>query len=373
MARKGGLPRQVCALCALACVLVVARDARAQPATGLELAVEDDAQACVTEPSLRARIDRFLRVRQPIDVEIVVRPDARPVAFELRRGGASIAERRFRVLPEACASRLDALAIAIAVAVEQAVGPEHAEVDAAAVAAVEEGREEPVATSTPEEPTKPEAKKPEAKKPEAKKLETKKPEAKKAQDGEDENESGEEAQPPEPSGPPLKVRLALLAGGDLLLRALPETAIAGHLGAELRLGSIFAASLAALIAPSVSIEVGDGRAQSVLLGLRAAGCAGSSPTGLRLEGCAVVAGGGVWAKGAGELDATQSTTVGWLGVGPRLAVTYPAQGPFGVRLSGDLLGNLVRPGVRVAGSGGTQRAAAKLGGAGSLELWLALP
>src|SRR6185503_21004071 len=100
MAWTGELRGTACALGVLACVLGAATAAHAQGAAGLRLAVEDDAQACVTQPALRARIDRFLRVRRPIDVEIVVRPGEKPVVFELRRDGAFVAERRFDVLPE---------------------------------------------------------------------------------------------------------------------------------------------------------------------------------------------------------------------------------------------------------------------------------
>src|SRR5262245_60255654 len=91
------------------CALVVAT-AYAQ-APELRLRVEGDARGCVSEAALRARLGRYLRVHRPIQVEVVVRAGAEPVAFELQRAGAQDAVRTFEVLPRTCPERLDALAV----------------------------------------------------------------------------------------------------------------------------------------------------------------------------------------------------------------------------------------------------------------------
>lgn len=336
--------------------------ARAQrPA--LELSVNPDAQGCVDETALRAHLDRFLRVHRPIDVEVVVHAGATPVGFELRHDGAITAERRFDVLPTGCRARLDALALAIAVAVENAVGPERASLernaiesdatdsaasgpsvpDAAAVAAAEPAREaESAPAASPTPPAQPAA-------------------------------PAADASPATPSAP-RELTIAPFVGAGLLLEVLLEPAFALHAGSELRLGPLVSVSVAGLFAPGRDVDVGRGRASSSLLGGRALGCLGSEPRGLRFEGCAGAAAGAVFASGeeGDALEKPGNPTVGWLAGVLRAAASFPADGTLGARLAVDGHLNLVRPGLRVEGTAPVERVVEHVGLAASLELWFAL-
>ena len=336
--------------------------ARAQH-PGLEIVGVRDANGCVAETALRAHLDRYLRVHKPIDVEIVVRMGADPIGFDLRRDGAFVAQRRFEVLPAGCEARLDALAIAIAVAVEHAVGPEHASIDQSQlpVAGAEQpSSEQPDAATSQPEPAAVEA--------EAK------PDASEARSdsGQNAEDSSERDRPSEP----LALSVAAFAGGGVLIQVLPKPAPLLHLGAELRLGPVFAVSLAGLYAPEVEIRLAGGSVSSWLLGARALGCAGTSPEGLRLEGCAGAAGGAMSSSGEGvALQKRSEVTVGWLAGVLRVAASYPAAGRFGARLALDGQLNVVKPGVRIErpeSEDDAVRVAENVGLAASLELWLAL-
>jgi hypothetical protein len=344
--------------CAALVIAVLPSGAHAQR-TALTLSVARDPQGCVHEAALRAHLDRFLRVHGPIDVEVVVHADAKPVGFELRHGGAYTAERRFEVLPTGCPARLDALALAIAVAVENAVGPERASVqpsttavssdETAASASSPQGASEDAATEPPLE-ARPE---PPATEP---KPDTPVDEA-----------------APEPPSAPLAITFAPILGAGMLLETLLEPALAVHGGSEVRLGSLVSVSVAALFAPGVEVELGTAGASSSLLGGRALGCLGSAPRGLRLEGCAGAAGGAVFASGKGAtLEKRSEPTVGWVAAVLRAAVSVPAHEAIGVRLALDGHYNLVRPGLMVEGTPAVERVVGALGLAASLEVWFAL-
>src|SRR5690349_5419355 len=103
-------------------LLVCAPAVHAQSKARFKLEVEPDAGGCIREPALRERIQRWLNAQLPADEVITVRMRAgsRPVSFAVMRGEDAIAERQFDVLPERCRDRLDALGLAIALAIEHA-------------------------------------------------------------------------------------------------------------------------------------------------------------------------------------------------------------------------------------------------------------
>jgi hypothetical protein len=313
----------------------------------LDLVVEQDPRGCVHEAALRAHVDRYLRVHEPIEVQVVVHARKEPLGFELRRKGAFFAERHFDVLPEGCDARLDALSLAIAVAVEHAVGPVRASVDAspkaAATASTEDARAGPEASP---------------------------------RDRADANTDA----PPAPASAsatsrPLTLTLLAFAGAGVLIEVMPEPAAVLHAGAELGLGPVLALSLAGLYAPEVQSGLGGGSVSSSLFGGRALACAGTGPSGLRFQGCAGVAGAAISASGHGDgLERPRSVRVGWLAGVLRVAAGYPASGPFGARLALDGQLNAVRAGVRVERDSqpDLERVAGVVGLSASLELWLAL-
>src|SRR3954470_19096440 len=92
--------------------------AQAKPSLGDVLEVHADDTGCVTEPALRARVQRWLKPQGVAsDVHVEVDAAATPPRFDVRRGGQDVAARSFEVLPEACSDRLDAIAIAVALAI----------------------------------------------------------------------------------------------------------------------------------------------------------------------------------------------------------------------------------------------------------------
>ncbi|HKP57751.1 MAG TPA: hypothetical protein VJV78_13560 [Polyangiales bacterium] len=83
---------------------------------------QGDGRGCLSERALKRRIAYFTNDNPQnfgFDVHVRARADGY-TEFELERGGSSVAVRGFPTLPEACAERVDAIAIAIAIAMEQA-------------------------------------------------------------------------------------------------------------------------------------------------------------------------------------------------------------------------------------------------------------
>jgi hypothetical protein len=85
------------------------------------LSVSPREAACPSRDAIHARLTTLLGGAIPADVRVVLRLDATPVVFELSRDGEEPAERSFDVLPASCDARADALALAIAVAIDASV------------------------------------------------------------------------------------------------------------------------------------------------------------------------------------------------------------------------------------------------------------
>src|SRR5690242_16354560 len=81
--------------------------AAAQVERGWTLVVEPDPRACMSDSSLRERVEHWLRDgRAGEGIVVRVRPGARPLAFSVARGGRVLAERTFEVLPSRCRDRI---------------------------------------------------------------------------------------------------------------------------------------------------------------------------------------------------------------------------------------------------------------------------
>jgi hypothetical protein len=104
--------------------------AHAQPRFALE--VDGAADGCVTQAALGPRVAHWLKPDADVhELSVAVRAREAPLRFTLRRSGQPIAQRSFEVLPTRCADRLEAVAIAIALALEHAAGnPEWRETEA---------------------------------------------------------------------------------------------------------------------------------------------------------------------------------------------------------------------------------------------------
>jgi len=99
--------------------------AQSRARLGEALLVEPDTSGCITHAALLARVLHWLKPAIEIgDVHVLVRGRARPPSFVVRRGTGSPAERSFTVLPTRCRDRVDAMALAIALALEEAARAE---------------------------------------------------------------------------------------------------------------------------------------------------------------------------------------------------------------------------------------------------------
>jgi hypothetical protein len=111
----------------LGCVfwMSVSASARAQVRAELEraLTVTRELPGCVSAPALRARTAQYLDRVEPLS-ELTIEVDLQVPQFRVLRDGTLLAERRFARAPSDCAERRDALALALAIAIEQvAEGP----------------------------------------------------------------------------------------------------------------------------------------------------------------------------------------------------------------------------------------------------------
>jgi hypothetical protein len=345
-------------------VLAGTGPARAQQANAqlaAALTVEPSADGCITAAALRPKIARWLRrSTPPAGLAVSVHGASEPLAFTLERDGQTIAERTFERLPARCKDRLDAMAIAIAIAIDPAV---------AELAA--EPPEEGAAEATPgPEATQPEPEQPAAEQPPP-------------------TEPVPEAAPPElkPKTEPAAARIEeeeqvstrptwwLHAGGGVLLETLPEAAFVGEAGVEHAVGPLRLA-LDALVAPVTQVEVRPGSADLLLVGGRLTACMSLAAGELALDGCGGAAGGAVRASATGY-DQSATPTMGWLSGLLRAALRFPTNGSFSGRLAVDGLIHVARPKLVVKQTGEEDpvdtAGSSVVGLAASLELLVALP
>lgn len=350
--------------------------AAAQPKAPLGdvLEVHADDAGCVTEPALRARVQRWLKPQSlALDVRVEVDAAASPPRFSVRRGGAEVAARTFDVLPAACSDRLDAIAIAVALAIEHATHPksnETATPDTGATPPSDTNENaiapESAPTTTPTPATPPKAV-PTTSPPDSGKKEPEEP----AQTAADRLAASAR-----------RIAPRVYAGGGVMYRVLPELVPAFELGTDLALESfrlgrdmpltwlrLDAALLATL---QTSTKIGPGILHGNLLGGRVLTCSEVPLAAFAIATCSGVGGGAALASGRGYFQPKHAAAA-WLAGIARGYARFPASGVVSLRLAADLLVNIIRPRLVVEGDNGETRTAGVVGVAGSLELLLALP
>jgi hypothetical protein len=270
----------------------------------------------------------------------------------VQRDGQDVARRRFDVLPVQCAARLDALALAIAVALEHLAQAEPSAFEPGPVRAA--GAPNTIApASAPDSSTPPSP--PAAATPAAETREL----------------DDEAAQPS--TGTTTPIRYALLAHAAIWLDALPETAGAFGLGLELGLGPT-RWSAVALASTETDVALADGRARARFFGGRAQACLPRTliAPDLQAEPCAGMIAGAVLADGQG-FPVERSATLPYLAPLVRLSLRYPAHSLLSLRLAVDGLFNVVRPELQVTGASRASDSSAAFGLAPSVELLVELP
>jgi len=365
-------------------VLALAAHARAQSGTALRetLRVEPSADGCVSAATLEPRVRRWLRAdAQPSEITVVVHAASAPPSFSVTRGGEVIAERRFDVLPATCSDRLDAIAVAVAVAIEHATS-EQAGVGVEPGGAAGESRER---DGTPlQQDAKPDDVRAEPEPVQAPPSEAV-PEGNRERGGEegddrkpfDDGDVGEEDASADASSEGSALRL--FAGATLLFEVLPSTAFLLEAGAELQPSALRFGAAALFSLERDDAFKKDGRALTQLIGARAHACLGTRlvDDAVDMEGCGGAAAGLVLASGDG-FDPSADATLGWVAGVLRAAVRYPATAPISLRFALDGLLNLLQPELQVEIEGmpdapPLSMATGPLGAAGSLELVIELP
>jgi hypothetical protein len=353
--------------------------ARAQPSDTV-LSVREDHEGCIGERSLRARVGHWLkRGALPTGITVVVDAASQPVSFSLSREGRVVAERSFELLPDACKDRLDAVALAVALAIEHATAPQDVAGTSSGKAQLDARHEPTSGTDTTKTETTPKAET--APKPEAAQTKEKKPapEAPKA-----EAPKPPPVQKPEES-PAVAAPAAsaatlgpfrLHAGGAYLVETLPSSAAAMVAGVERTIAPHIDLGVTAMAAFGGKATLGAGSAHPDAYGARALLCTSWHVENLDLEGCAGAAGGVAIATGE-NLTSPKTATMAWLVGWARAALVVPAQSAVSVRFALDGLVNAVRPELHATPlvQGGTDKTATAfpLGAAASIELRFALP
>jgi hypothetical protein len=353
----------------------LASTARAEPSPSLEAALEvqPGRDPCIAASALRARVQRWLKPGAlQAGVTVVVNAAVQPLSFSLERGGSVVAKRNFDVLPAACDDRLDAVALAITLAIEHASAPGAGTAGVGTPGAPTPGATTPSTTAEPPRSAEP-ANGPDAKgQPET----TASAKSQKPTQAEAEVEASAESPPDTAPTKGSLGHLRLEAGGTWLVEALPDPALAISAGVEWALIGPVQLELAGLFAPQSQTTLGEGSAHSQLFGGRALACLSGPAARFGLEGCAGAAGGVARATGSSSssLPVSKTATMAWVAGVLRVALRYPADSRFSVRVAADGLANVVRPKLEVSGPGAPHpEYAFPLGFAGSLELLFALP
>jgi hypothetical protein len=314
--------------------------------------VEADRSGCINEPALRARVARWLgRDTTLAGLEVFVEAASEPPGFTVRRAGAVVAERRFESSPPRCADRVEALALAIALALEHAADAERASQQPAGStgeAASTASTSEVAAATTPQ-----------------------------AVD-EEKIDRGATAEAPLDSSPDVTkasgvpARARLHATGMVLAEVLPEPVIALGLGAELRLRALLLG--VALMASTESEQAfASGRASSQLLAGRLRACTLWAIVGLELEGCTGAHLGAALGAGRGY-DRNTRATMAWVAPLLRVGVRFPESSTVSLRVAVEGVVNLVRPRMVVDDGAEDHRVdGGAVAGSAGLEIVVAVP
>ena len=354
--------RELPLVLAIALVVAIPRSSVAQSESRIaDSIVVTQSDDCVTQESLVNSVAAWLG-KSTIDqaLQVIVRVETRGLSFELTRDGVISAERHFDVLPSACPSKLRAVSLAIAIAIDQRV-------------LERVGTDEPSgdggisATDVP--PT---------------------PENEITNGGEEgEAEGGEEGEGTRTAeavssaagtveGGAVQVtqtrRLRMLVGAGLTGKVLPGASFAAEAGLELLIRRPYSLRLGVLTTNTVATGLGMGRVDTRLIAGQMAACRERALPPADLGLCLNASVGVLRAQGAGY-DATFTTHRPWSGVGVGIFAQYPRRGSYGLRLKADVIATLLRPRIHVTDTMGTDLATYRSPAyslMGALELFFAI-
>jgi hypothetical protein len=333
--------------------------------------------SCFDARVLRARISHYLGgASMPTTIAIDVVLARETAVFRLLRGGQVLAERRFERERERCAEWRDALALAIAVAIEHAPPPsaaggaEAADTPAATSSAPSTAAAQP-ASPLPAAITRPTESAPVIAEQGANDTADIEPELDAEPEPEPESEADPQRAPPQELARRPTERWMVHVGGVYLLEALPAPAPALKVGAEHALVPTFRIGLAGLMSANIEVPFEGGRVENQLFGGQVTACLNSPLRPAILLGCAGASAGHIRARG---LDYTLEQRAGmfWLGILVRAAIELPATSTLALRVSADARANLLRPELRLnrRGSDPIGRAILPIGGSFAIDFVL---
>ncbi len=301
---------------AIAGILALGTAARAQTQLRVSLAdaitVGSVGDTCVTAEAIVTRVAHWLgrdAIEGGIDVRVLLDETSRQFSFVLQRGDEPVAQRVFDVLPSVCGARIEALSLAIAIAIDPSV-----------MDSLGEPAEELVESTD-----------------------------------EAQAQAQEEAEPLPLAEPPSaasgEVRFGLAAGVAAQAGFLPELSFGGSVSGELLLGPTWQLRLSGWATSNIRTALGRGEGSMRLVGGRFDVCFGSATNPLQFGGCVGAAAGALLAEGLGfetDLDASSP----WVAAIARVFVLFPAHSLFAGRLAVDALLPLLRPGVHIMDTSG---------------------
>ncbi len=349
--------RRLCAIVwALSCCCwsrqAAAQEAPTRPVAEAVTVVPGDDE-CLTQARIAERLARLLDspvIDAGIEVEVHLDRDGETVRFLMGRSGQAEAERRFDLLPRECAARLDAVSLAIALAID------HTVIDRM----VAESEEQPPEISS-EVPAEPPATA-EAPPPEHDAVPSETPEPPLPVEAPSPETPGREERPPSgatlgprpasdepdraaPASTASRLGISAFAGGFAALALLPEPVLGLRFGGGLRFGPVWEVRLGGFATSESETRLGLGKAAMRLFSGELSGCAGGRVSRLRLDACAGLGAGSLVAAGR-EFPEGLKTRSPWLGAMLGASGAFPADSPVALRLrvegQAPILGTVVR-------------------------------
>lgn len=342
--------------------LWLSSDARAQAQAREELertlTVTRELPGCVSAASLRARTAQYLGRTGRVDA-LRIEVDLRAPHFRVLRDGRVVAERHFPRAPIDCSERRDALALALAIAIEQAasdaqqargsaarsgkgLGPRRSPrarpdgtgaspagaaapsiTPAGAQARPRAAERDAWATAPANRSTRDQVAPPQA-------------------------VAADTAQQPPLAAAERAGALALLAGAGVLFEVLPQAAPAGVLGAELTLSRAFRVGLSGVLSLPASSAFQGGAVSTQLYAAQVTGCVNMPlAASVLLHGCLGAVGGVVAAQGT-EFARNLTDRMAWLASIVRARLEFPVLGRVAASVYADARINLLRPELQVS-------------------------
>jgi len=357
------------------------------------LTIKRGSPGCVEVDALRKRIAQYLAVgvRAP---ELTIAVDLERLGFRVLRDGRVVAERRFDRPPRKCAERRDALAFAIALAIEQAESvptpppasdgvesskvtpkelpprtdssargssgpargdsgsPAPRETPAGGAAGTTPGDSgSPASRSTPAGGAAGAAPSPVVPEPIRRDPDThtadRTPDLSPPIAAEAPADDLDEFEAPDagPSRP--EQRWGVYAGASYQSAVLHTPSFLFNLGGEFAPLAALRVGLSALVAAPVTTAFDTGRVHSQLFGGEAFACLNAPVLGLLAVGCAGATAALVRAQGD-AYTRDYSDQMSWISAFVRAALEFPARGSWAGRVFADVRANLLRPELHVA-------------------------